>query len=293
VATPAEELGRSQGLVQPLRLTEGITRSELAATLRAAAQEAGERLLFALANGRLTEAAQLRSAIDSLGSLSQSMWGQIGSQTRAGIYNASELAASHQLDRDYLVGMPFNAIGQYADDMYFSAFQSAEDIISRRTNGFALQERIYRNGQATTAQVGKIVEQGLALQQSAKQIAQAVRAHYRPDVPGGASYAAMRLGRTEINNAHHDTTIRLSQDLPWVLGYRWNLSGSHLRPDICNVYADGNSDDGTWTKAKVPSKPHPQCLCYLTVEMEEPDDFQRKLTKGDYDDSLDSLGVTC
>ena len=66
MAVPAEELARSQGLVQPLRITEGITRSELAATLRAAAQEAGERLLFALANNRLTEAAQLQASIDSL-----------------------------------------------------------------------------------------------------------------------------------------------------------------------------------------------------------------------------------
>lgn len=293
MATPAEELARSQGLVQPLRITEGITRQELAATLRAAAQEAGERLLFALANGKTTEAARLQAAIKSLGSLSQSMWGQIGSQTRAGIYNAAELAASHQLDREYLMGMPFNGLQQYADDMYFSAFQGAEDIISRRTNGFALQDRIYRNGQATTAQVGKIVEQGLALQQSAREIAAAVRAHFNPNVPGGASYAAMRLGRTEINNAHHDTTIRLTQDLPWVLGYKWNLSGSHSKPDICNVYAERAGGTGTFSKKDVPSKPHPQCLCYLTVEMEGQENFQKDLTKGDYDDTLDDLGVTC
>jgi len=291
MAVPAEELARSQGLVQPLRITEGITRSELAATLRAAAQEAGERLLFALANNRLTEAAQLQASIDSLGSLSQSMWGQIGGQTRAGIYNASELAANHQMDREYLMGMPFNAIGQYADDMYFSAFQSAEDIISRRTNGFALQDRIYRNGQATTMQVGKIVEQSLALQQSARQIAAKVKQFYSPNVPGGASYAAMRLGRTEINNAHHDTTIRLTEDKPWVNGYKWNLSGSHPRPDICNIYAERNS--GLFTKKTVPSKPHPQCLCYLTVEMDDPDEFQRRMTKGEYDDTFDELGVTC
>lgn len=291
MAVPAEELRRAQGLVQPLKITEGITRQELAATLRAAAQEASERLLFALATGRTSEAAQLQATVKSLGSLSQSMWGQIGSQVRAGIYNASELAANHQMDREYLTGMPFKAIQEYADNLQFVAFQSAEDIISRRTNGFRLSDRIYRNSQATTMQVGSIVEKALAQQTSARKIASQVRKFYSPNVPGGASYAAMRLGRTEINNAHHDTTIRLTQDKPWVLGYKWNLSGSHSRPDICNIYAERNG--GVFTKQTVPSKPHPQCLCYITVEMEDSEDFQRKLTKGEYDDALDDLGATC
>jgi hypothetical protein len=215
MATPAEVLAYSQGVTQPLRITEGIVNGELATILNDAAKEAhalvGQNLLKG-GIGATARAAQLRAATEGLGALSSSMWGRIGALTRAGIYDASTLAAEHGLDRDYLVGMPYKAIQQYSDQMFFSAYQSAEDIISRRTNGFRLADRIYRNGRETVLKVGGIVERGLAKQLSARELAAQVRSHFDPNVPGGSSYAARRLARTEINNAHHDTTIRLTHN---------------------------------------------------------------------------------
>jgi hypothetical protein len=211
-----------------------------------------------------------------------------------GIYDAATLAAEQGLDRDFLLGMPFKAIEQYAQAQYLNAFQGAEDIISRHTNGFTLSERIYRNGQATVHQVGGIIDRGLAQQLSPTQLAKQVRGYFDPKVPGGASYAANRLARTEINNAHHETTIRLTKDQPWVDGYQWQLSRSHPKPDVCDALAGGGPNgDGIYGKLHAPSKPHPQCLCYVTIVQPDNEEFMRQLTQGKYDEHLTELDVHC
>lgn len=292
MSVPAERLARRQGLVEPLRISQGITQGELARLLREAAQEASDLIRFNIERGTissLAEARRLQAAMQGLSSLSQSLWGRIGRQIQLGIRDAVDLAVEQEIDRTQLLGLSGNGLRNYSETLVFNAFQSAEDIISRRTNGFRLADRIYRNGRAGTLQVGKIVELGLAQQKSARQIAQLVKSFYSPNVRGGASYAANRLARTEINNAHHDTTIRLTKGLPWVTGYKWHLSGSHPRPDICNVYAEDDHDDmgaGVFSKGSVPSKPHPQCLCYLAVEMVDRGVFQEGLQKGRYDKAL-------
>lgn len=299
MATPAEVLAYNHGVVQPAILGQSITQGELAGILNRAAQQAqslvGQNLLRAGVTGQVT-AAQMQAATQGLGALSSSLWGKVGAQTRAGIHNAANLAVEQQLDRDYLIGMPFKAIQDYSEALFFNAFQSAEDIISRRMHGFTLADRIYRNGKATVMQVGKIIEQGLALQQSARQIAAQVRGHFDPNVRGGTSYAAMRLARTEINNAHHDTTVRLTKPAPWVLGYRWNLSSSHPRPDPCDAYAGddhSNMGPGVFAKGDVPPKPHPQCLCYLSMVQPDRKQFTNSLANGEYDNYLKRQGVSC
>lgn len=300
MALPAEEiLAYQQGVIQPLRITTGITQGELARTLHDAAVEAEQLMRFNMRRvGNTPGTQQLQAAVKGLGSLQSSLWGKIGVQVKAGIHDAANLAVDQQLDREYLLGMPFNAIRQYADTMFFNAFHHAESIISRRTEGFALSERIYRNAQKGTVQAGKVVERLLARGASAKEIAAATRSLFEPTVPGGTSYAAMRLGRTEINNAHHSTTIRLTKDQPWVLGYKWNLSRSHPKPDPCDALALGSSGrgygPGEYSKQDAPSKPHPQCLCYLTILQPDREEFLNGLVNGRYDRHLgDKLGVRC
>lgn len=294
-ARQMEQLGRAQGLVQPLRITEGITSGDLARTLTDAGKEASQRLQRAMTLGKGgLGTRQLEAMTKGLGSLSASMWGAIGAQVRMGVYDAAELAATQGLDRDFLLGMPFKAIQQYAPEVMLNAFQGAEDVISRHTNGFNLSDRIYRNGQATVMKVGQIIDRGLVQQLSPAQLARQVRGYFDPAVPGGASYAANRLARTEINNAHHDTTIRLTKDQPWVDGYQWQLSRSHPKPDVCDALASGGTKgDGIYDKLHAPSKPHPQCFCYLLIVQPSNDEFMNKLTQGKYDEHLEDLGVHC
>lgn len=299
MAVPAEALGREFGLVAPQRITEGITHRQLARVLKDAAAEASAMIEFNVAKlgtvSGVVKQAQLSQAVAGLGQVSTELWTGVGKITRAGMFEAGQLAADQALDLDLFLGMPGNGIIQYAELTHFQARQSVEDLISRRTEGYALSERIYANGKISVKSAGKIVERGLALQRSAKEIAFAVRGHFSPVVPGGASYAAKRLARTEINNAHHTTTKRLALDKPWILGMHWNLSRSHPKIDPCDELAHSGDgpNPGDYSKPNVPGKPHPQCLCYLTHVQEDSDVFMDKLVSGDYDDHLKSKGVTC
>lgn len=291
MATPAEQLSRHYGFIQPQRITEGITHRQLAMVLKDAAAEASAMIEFNVTKvgiGAKVTTAQLQQAVAGLGAVSTELWTGVGKITRAGMYESASLAADQALDLDLFIGMPGTGVLQYAELTHFEAAQSVEDLISRRSGGYALSERIYANGRLSVKQASAVVERGLALQRSASEIAFAVRSHFSPVVPGGSSYAAMRLARTEINNAHHTTTLRLSQDKPWVQGWKWNLSKSHPRPDACDALAAT-----LHSKQNPPAKPHPQCLCYVTHLQEDTDVFMNNLVGGDYDDYLSGRGVTC
>lgn len=292
--TPAVQ--RQITLTDPLRIVDGITHRELAKILKEAAVQAQKLIEQNLARETFSgavSAARLQRAVAGISRLSTTMWNGIGKITNAGMYQEAQLAADQALDLDFMLGMPGIAVAQYAEAMHFEARQVVDDLISRRTTGFALKESIYAEGRKTVLQVGKIVERHLVLQSSARDIAKSVRDFYAPDVPGGASYAAMRLGRTEINNAHHETTKRLAQERPWVEGMKWNLSGSHPHPDECNEFADHEEGLGTgvFNKYSVPSKPHPQCLCYLTHELPSSKEFIDNLVSGQYDAWLGNVRV--
>lgn len=294
-----DKVGKVLNLKQPQLITEGITSRQMAVVLKEAAKEAEALVAHNLAKSTLSgnvRAAQLSKAIAGMGPLSTELWTGVGLVTRSGMYSAAQLAADQSLDLDLLIGVPAHATLQMVDAIYYNAAQVVEDLISRHTEGFALSERIYKNGKQTVGQVGRIVDKGLATQKSAKEIAREVRQHFDPSVPGGTSYAAMRLARTEINNAHHSTTTRLGAAKPWVAGFKWNLSGSHPKPDICNDYASDDHDDmgpGVFSKDNVPPKPHPQCLCYVTHVQEEPEEFMANLVQGQYDNYLVKNGVSC
>jgi hypothetical protein len=137
-----------------------------------------------------------------------------------------------------------------------------------------LSLRVYRNSRTAANKVESIIRQELIRGTSARKIASRVKPLIDPDVRGGVSYAAMRLGRTELNNAFHSAQVA-EADRDWVNGVKWNLSRSHPKPDICDQYAAHKEDGlphGVWGKGQVPSKPHPQCLCFMTYDMMEPDD---------------------
>lgn len=243
-------------------------------------------------SGRVSNA-QMEAAIKGIAPMSTNLWTGVGSVTQQGITQMASVAGDQALDMDLLLGMPGNALLQYAPKLIYSAEQAAQDILSRRTAGFTLADRIYANGKVSVRQVERIVEKNLILQRSAKDIAREVRKFYDPKVPGGASYASFRLGRTEINNAHHETTKRLAADRPWVFAMKWNLSRSHPKPDPCDAYAGHNEGLGEGVFADPPSKPHPQCFCWLTHVTDDIDTFMNKLKGGQYDSWLDDQGVIC
>jgi hypothetical protein len=136
-----------------------------------------------------------------------------------------------------------------------------------------------------------IINESLLSGRSAREIASLVHKYINPRTPGGASYAAMRLGRTELNNAFHTTSIRMATDDPFVDRMRWNLSGSHPRPDICNELASAVNrsgwEPGEYSVGQIPGKPHPQCLCFTTTIPISEEAFLRNIHAGKYDHMAD------
>ena len=163
-------------------------------------------------------------------------------------------------------------------------------IANHTKSNLPLSRRVYRSFGLANNWVKRQVTIGILRGDSADDIAKTVRSSINPDVPGGVSYAARRLARTEINNAFHATSIALSEDRPWIEGMAWNLSSVHkwhgtrnAPVEICEQYAAKK-----WTVETVPSKPHPQCRCFVTPIVEPFDVFMRHLTAGQYRDWIEN-----
>lgn len=148
-----------------------------------------------------------------------------------------------------------------------------------------LSKRVYISESHVRMKVSKIVNQHLARGSSAQDLAKDVRQYFNPKTPGGVRYAALRLARTEINNAYHDQAIADIQDRPWITAARWNLSKSHpdRQPnDACDWYANTR----LFQPDQVPKKPHPGCLCYVTPEIPDPSLIELSIITGQYDQWL-------
>lgn len=85
---------------------------------------------------------------------------------------------------------------------------------------------------------------------------------------GSIDYNVFRIARTEINNSWRNATIKLNEGKRWVTGYRWNLSYSHPKQDICDDWAIPVYK----TEKELPDG-HPHCMCYVTADMVDPSEI--------------------
>ena len=272
----------------------------MAAVLRDAAQQAEKRIL-ALAGakniGAKMERAQLALIRRELLRLQGEMWGRITPtlEKHMRVAAAQAAEAGNLIDRTL-----FNALGgpipELERAMHMQAQATVEAYMAKTANGIPLSGNVYHAKQLASGQVDKEVGRGILQGFSARQIADSVKDMIRPDVPGGVSYAAMRLGRTELNNAFHTAQIAHHKDNPFVSGQKWNLSGSHPRPDDCNRFAEDShfkgGDAGVFKPDQVPGKPHPNCLCYLTAVTISEKDFIDGMVNGQYAQHIDEKAYT-
>lgn len=220
-------------------------------------------------------------------------WAKIGTVIETNVLASATDVAKVQRDFDTALFARNGAhiSEDFARSQLATARSGMESYISRQHNGLNLSERVYKNGRKGVKTVENIINTGLLSGKSAREIAASVRRYISPNTPGGMSYAAQRLGRTELNNAFHTTSVRMAIDDPFVEGLKWNLSGSHPRPDICNDYAQHTEGrggaTGVWSPGSIPAKPHPQCLCYTTPETISDEQFLRKLKRGEFDNMAD------
>lgn len=202
----------------------------------------------------------------------------------------SAIEALADTDRKYLKEVlrdsGTNAVDQLIRSQKHSAMLSVTHAISRITKSRQpLSSRVYKTRALANGWIDRTLTSSIMRGDSAQQIAYAIRGNIRPDTPGGVSYAAMRLARTEINNAFHATTITYSQDRPWIESMAWNLSATHIPAqtgvhiEICDIYAAK-----TWHVDNVPPKPHPQCRCFVTPKLIPFEVFLQQLKAGQYRD---------
>lgn len=191
----------------------------------------------------------------------------------------------------------FDAVG--AGDLGRALSRAMEETESRtvaaavaRLNGSSvpLSARVVRAGEGNTRALERRINSALARGLTAEEFAREIRDFIRPDTPGGRRYAALRIARSEINNAFHAIMIDAARQKPWITKVNWNLSTSHPRPDECNELAGR-----LYAPEDVPRKPHPMCLCYITPEIdtsrEAEEDFLDALVSGDMDDFLDQFAL--
>lgn len=261
-----------------LRTQRDVDR-ELARTFERAARDARAQLRRLPAGS--VRAAQIRGTLLAIKRAQRALWTEevlgITQRGRGDAIDAAQRAADGLIAvlYDRLPERQARALERSFERTAGAGIETERDRVPR-----TLSRAVVGNGQLAQRRMDGIIRSGLVRGLSANEMAAEMYRYISPTVPGGASYAAMRLARTEINNAFHQQQINNGRR-PGVEGIKWNLSGSHKVPDECNRLSGKvfQPDD-------VPDKPHPQCFCYLTYEMQSLDDFAAALESGDLDELL-------
>lgn len=288
-------MAASEPLKRYLRLQKDADR-ELVAVLRDASEEA-ERLMDRLGKrynfGSEMRRAQISLVLNELRGLQASMYSNVNDVLIDKMAYAGDAAAdAEEVMTDYL----FNTIGTGPIPQLQAAYREQAKATVRayqaRTDlGIPLSQQVYRTEAYSKGLVDRTVNRGILLGKSARELAKDVSGMINPYTPGGVSYAAMRLARTELNNAFHHAQKGIRASDPFVEGMRWNLSGSHPRPDECNDYAEGQHYSGgaagVYKPDQVPGKPHPHCFCYITSVTVGEDEFIANFLNGNYNTFID------
>lgn len=270
---------------------------ELKKVLSEAAEDAYKRIRLLDSNGTFSarvRQAQIRMVVQEVKTVTKEIFGAAsdiiirGQKAEA----VQAVVAFGETDNKYLRAVFDQTHGKttvdsFIDGQKVQAQLQVANVVSRMINDVPLSRRVYRSESLANQWVQRSINASLLRGDSAKDLAEMVRSHIKPNTPGGISYAAMRLGRTELNNAFHATTINLAKDRPWVEQMKWYLSSTHVKVgdgDLCDQYAN----IGNFYVDQVPVKPHPQCRCYTAPVLEPFSAFTDRLLAGYYRDWTES-----
>jgi hypothetical protein len=230
---------------------------------------------------------QLRLVLKAIRAREAELWRIVGSQVKAARKDAIAAAVkSNFVYEDMLLRGVLTKAER--DVLLSSATRQAErgidSVIARLTglSDYGLSSQVYKTSKLANGFVENRIIEVLARGGSWKELADEVRGLIKPNVPGGVSYAAKRLGRTELNNAFHAATVTEAKRSPFIDALQWTLSGSHPKPDECNSLAD----EKPFKPEDIPGKPHPQCLCYMVPVTPSREDFINNFLGGKYDSYL-------
>jgi hypothetical protein len=242
-------------------------------------------------------AAQLNAVLAQISVLNERVWNSsLLDEILAGNGQAMQLAqkSMETLNRFLLGNLPSDIAQAVSDSLSATAQAGIRSAVARVPR--ALSDSVWNNSQLANGKIESLIRSGLVAGLSARELSQTVYRFASPTTPGGQSYAAMRLARTEINNAFHEQQKAQGSQIG-VLGTKWNLSGSHPENDECDDYANHRDSDvarrlgalakGVFPPGEVPNKPHPHCFCFLSYVTMTPREFSDAMMSGLFDDELD------
>jgi hypothetical protein len=190
------------------------------------------------------------------------------------VKSMSEAAGSAENAANYIDEVLRTAVGDRQAEFLLDGIKVQARIASQfdlSSRARVLSGRVWKNVDTNVSRIQRIVQKHLVVGSvNARELAADVRRFIDPNTKGGASYAAMRLARTEINGAFHDRQRTIAESRPWVKSAQWHLSRSHPHKDRCDLIASGHSEGlrpGHYNTDAIPDKPHPQCLCYVTYDL--------------------------
>jgi hypothetical protein len=231
-------------------------------------------------------ASSVRAAQLDIANAQQKLWRNLGGTLEDGVRRAGDAASdsvAHLIElHERSAGVTLLSDRALTASLHQQGRAGIEAVLARGANGIPLAESVYRNQALTQGWLDARINGMLANGASARELASYVKGFIDPNVRGGVSYAAMRLGRTELNNAFHTVSRNHWDANPFVDSMKWHMSRSHPKPDECDQY-----DGKVFPTGDVPDKPHPQCFCYITPEVEDDDAFVRNYHAGKYDSWID------
>lgn len=173
----------------------------------------------------------------------------------------------------------------------------------RWKDGFKLSDRVWKMNQLMNENIKHMVEDCVNQGKSAVNFAKAVEQYLekpgpawttgiKPSITGRGSvkYNALRIARTETNQAYQKAQNLSDKNSVIVKGTKWNLSSSHPTvwppsaayngyPEICDYRAKHNHHGlgpGVFPPGKAPSD-HPNGLCYLTSELYQGEELVNRI----------------
>ena len=165
-------------------------------------------------------------------------------------------------------------------------FQSNSDALrafqNRTEHGMNLSAKIWNQSdnyvQEMEYAISSAIEKGMSAVTLSKRLSQylnnfeSLKADYEEKYGRAVEctdceYRSIRLARSEINMAYRNAEQARWRQFDFIQGYEIKMSGSHPKPDICDVLAGKYPKDFQFTGW------HPNCMCYCVPIVMAEDDY--------------------
>lgn len=242
--------------------------------------------------GAAVRRAQLVGSRGAIGKIITQLFGEVHGIIKTGQSEAADAAIQAGMEWDHVILSAIESNPKKRKllerSLQATADRNVQSMITRiLKTEWTLSQSVISARSITQGQMNRLINSSLARGDSADDMAKKVKQFVDPSTPGGAAYAARRIGRTEINNAYHAQSIQQNEEKPWVADFEWHLSKSHNpHPgDACERYARQK----IFPKDGVPKKPHPQCMCYIVPTVERLDVTIARARSGEFDSWFRSI----